>query len=81
MQNIFPLLYLLLKRDIEIFEYAKTEKLDRDELWDAADNILRVHTAVMSRYKDLRSQSRHFANDCVYQLLILLSSPVHSAKG
>ena len=43
-----------LKRDIEIFDQARTQKLDREELWDSADTILAVFTVVMDRYRDLK---------------------------
>ncbi|KAJ3543517.1 hypothetical protein NM688_g5844 [Phlebia brevispora] len=52
---IYPLLYLLLKRDIEIFEVAKTKILHKDELWDSADSILWVYDAVWARYRDLKA--------------------------
>lgn len=48
------MLYLLLKRDIEIFEVAKTKVLHKDELWDSADSILWVYDAIWQRHKDLK---------------------------
>ncbi len=56
-QYIFPLMYLLLKRDIEIFHTAKTQILHNDELWDAAESLLYVYDAVTFRHKDLSGTS------------------------
>lgn len=46
-------MYLLLKRDIEIFHAAKTNVLHNDELWDAAESLLYVYDAIMLRHRDL----------------------------
>lgn len=48
------MLYLLLKRDINIVEAAKTKVLHKDELWDSADSILWVYDAIWQRHKDLK---------------------------
>lgn len=53
LQFIFPLLYLLLKRDFEIFRLSRTKVIHKDELWDSADTILYVMDVVANRYSDL----------------------------
>ncbi|PSS05479.1 hypothetical protein PHLCEN_2v3761 [Hermanssonia centrifuga] len=49
----FPLIYLLLKRDIEVFRIARTKVLHKEELLDSADSVLWVLKAVNYRYLDL----------------------------
>ena len=56
-------MYLLLQRDAELFEKAKTTILNKDELWDSADSILWVYDAVDARYTDLKGL---FGFDSVY---------------
>ncbi|TFK85020.1 hypothetical protein K466DRAFT_647032 [Polyporus arcularius HHB13444] len=69
---VFPMLYLLLKKDYEVMRLARTKVINKDELWDAADTIEWVFQAVNFRYKDLqdifrqqkldpRQQFRNFA--------------------
>ena len=53
-QYIYPLLYLLMKRDLNLFELAKTRVLHDEELWDSADSITWVYEAVRVRMNDLR---------------------------
>ena len=43
-----------MKRDLEIFETAKTKVLHHDELWDSADSILWVYDVLWHRHKDLK---------------------------
>ncbi|KAI0708178.1 hypothetical protein C8T65DRAFT_211601 [Cerioporus squamosus] len=50
---LFPLLYLLLHRDFEIFRVCRTKVIHKDELWDSSDTILYVLDAVIDRYYDL----------------------------
>ncbi|RPD54176.1 hypothetical protein L227DRAFT_580748 [Lentinus tigrinus ALCF2SS1-6] len=52
-KTLFPLLYLLLRRDFEIFRVCRTRMIHKDELWDASDTILYVLDAVINRYNDL----------------------------
>ena len=53
-QYVFPMLYLLLKKDYEVMRLARKKVVSKDELWDAADTIEWVLQAVDFRYKDLQ---------------------------
>ena len=55
-QYLFPLMYLLLQRDLAIFHVAKRRILHKEELLDAADSLLWVLKAVNYRYMDLSSR-------------------------
>ncbi|KAI0633741.1 hypothetical protein C8Q77DRAFT_1157905 [Trametes polyzona] len=50
---LFPLLYLLLKRDLEIFRLCRKMVVHKDELWDSADTMVWVFDAVDFRQNDL----------------------------
>ena len=64
LQAFYPLFYLLLMRDIEIFETAKTTVLNQEELWDSAESILYVFDAMCERLNELRgTQTRHACSD------------------
>ncbi|GBE85444.1 hypothetical protein SCP_0706310 [Sparassis crispa] len=52
-KNIFPLIYLLLKRDFEIMRLCRTKVVNRDELWDCADSLQRVFDALQARHDEL----------------------------
>ncbi|KAI0353281.1 hypothetical protein OH77DRAFT_1407600 [Trametes cingulata] len=52
---LFPLLYLLLKRDYEIMRLARTVIIHKDELWDSTDTIQWVLRAVTDRQLDLEN--------------------------
>ncbi|KAJ7584970.1 hypothetical protein C8J56DRAFT_139201 [Mycena floridula] len=52
---VMPLLYLLLKRHLDIFRLAQKRNLHADELWDAADTIQWVLKAVNARVEVLQS--------------------------
>ncbi|GJE96219.1 hypothetical protein PsYK624_124130 [Phanerochaete sordida] len=52
---MFPLVYLLLKRDIQVFCIAKKLILHKEELLDSADSLLWVFRAVTYRYLDLKT--------------------------
>ena len=56
-QHLFPLLYLLLKRDFEIMRIAQHTVLHKDELWDSANTIEWVFQAVGERHRNLESKS------------------------
>ena len=43
-----------MKRDLNLFELAKTRVLHDEELWDSADSITWVYEAVRVRMNDLR---------------------------
>ncbi|PIL33826.1 hypothetical protein GSI_03532 [Ganoderma sinense ZZ0214-1] len=51
--HLFPLLWLLLRRDFEIFRLCRHTLIHKDELWDSADTILWVLDAVSERHNDL----------------------------
>ncbi|KAI8975856.1 hypothetical protein BD414DRAFT_423775 [Trametes punicea] len=50
---LFPLLYLLLKRDFEIIRLCQNVVIHRDELWKSADSLGWVFHAVDKRQKEL----------------------------
>ncbi|CAL1709434.1 unnamed protein product [Somion occarium] len=52
-KHVLPLVYLLLKRDLEIFRVAQYKVIHKDELWDATENLLCVFDAVVLRVTDL----------------------------
>nr|GAT44772.1 predicted protein [Mycena chlorophos] len=54
-RTVFPLLYLLLKRHLEIFRVGQKHTLDTEELWDAADTVTWVLDAVNARVELLQS--------------------------
>ncbi|KAL6299183.1 hypothetical protein BKA93DRAFT_612607 [Sparassis latifolia] len=53
-KHIFPLIYLLLKRDFEIVRLCRTKVIDRNELRDCADSLKWVFDAVQARYDELK---------------------------
>ena len=57
LQHVFPLLYLLLKRDFEIMRLARTQCLHVDELFDSMNTIIWVFQAVNDRHDDLAGAS------------------------
>ncbi|CDO75523.1 hypothetical protein BN946_scf184871.g4 [Trametes cinnabarina] len=54
-KSLFPLLYLLLKRDFELFRLAQRRILHKEELLDSADTIVWVFDAVDYRHGDLEA--------------------------
>ncbi|KAJ6593779.1 hypothetical protein B0H19DRAFT_34811 [Mycena capillaripes] len=52
---LLPMIYLLLKRDFEIFRVAQKKVLHPDELWDAADTLGWVVSAAQERVDLLES--------------------------
>ncbi|KAJ6475237.1 hypothetical protein C8R47DRAFT_1220710 [Mycena vitilis] len=52
---LLPLIYLLLKRDFEIFRICQRQVIHPDELWDAADTIGWVVSAARERVDLLES--------------------------
>ena len=57
-KHLYPLLWLLLRRDFEIFRLCRTTVIHKDELWDSADTLLWVFDAVTDRHKDLEGTVR-----------------------
>ncbi|PIL29979.1 hypothetical protein GSI_07890 [Ganoderma sinense ZZ0214-1] len=51
--HVFPLLYLLLKRDFEIMRLARKKCLHSDELKDSMHTIMSVFTAINERHQNL----------------------------
>ncbi|KAI0331154.1 hypothetical protein GY45DRAFT_1276344 [Cubamyces sp. BRFM 1775] len=66
-KSLFPLLYLLLKRDFEIFRLCQKMIIHKDELWDAADTITWVFDAVVYRHNDLEALFKQQRLDPVQQ--------------
>ncbi|KAH9894903.1 hypothetical protein C8Q73DRAFT_644952 [Cubamyces lactineus] len=66
-KSLFPLLYLLLKRDFEIFRLCQKMIIHKDELWDAADTIVWVFDAVAYRHNDLEALFKQQRLDPVQQ--------------
>ncbi|TBU25684.1 hypothetical protein BD311DRAFT_492317 [Dichomitus squalens] len=52
-KHLFPLLYLLLKRDFEIMRLARTQCLHVDELFDSMSTVMWVMEAVNERHDSL----------------------------
>ncbi|CAK5278153.1 unnamed protein product [Mycena citricolor] len=52
---LFPVLFLLLERHLEIFRVCQTHVVHPDELWDAADTVIYVFDAVKARLDDLQT--------------------------
>ena len=64
-QNVMPLLYLLLKRDFEIFRICCSKDIHPDELWDSADTIVWTFDAIWLRHNDLEGRRRTPPNSTV----------------
>ncbi|KAH9855711.1 hypothetical protein C2E23DRAFT_723446 [Lenzites betulinus] len=54
-KHLFPLLWLLLKRDYEILRVARTTVIHKDELWDSASTLKWVFRAVNDRCTNLEN--------------------------
>ncbi|KAI8975832.1 hypothetical protein BD414DRAFT_497057 [Trametes punicea] len=54
-KSLFPLLYLLMKRDFEIFRACQKVVAHKLELWDSADSIVWVFDAVTYRHNELEA--------------------------
>ena len=61
-KHLYPLLWLLLRRDFEIFRLCRTTVIHKDELWDSADTLLWIFDAVTDRHKDLEGRSETLFN-------------------
>jgi len=55
-QTLFPMLYLVLKRDLEKISLARKHVLADSELPDAVDTIQCITSAAMYRITDLRGE-------------------------
>ncbi|KAI0661089.1 hypothetical protein C8Q70DRAFT_911215 [Cubamyces menziesii] len=66
-KSLFALLYLLLKRDHQIFRLCQKMIVHKDELWDAADTIMWVYDAAVNRYDDLKELFKQQRADPVQQ--------------
>ncbi|KAI0265430.1 hypothetical protein BC834DRAFT_879420 [Gloeopeniophorella convolvens] len=61
-KNVFPLIYLLMKRHYEIMRVMRHKVLDARELWYAVESILYVKDAIKYRVNDLTNifqQQKH----------------------
>ncbi|KAI1783149.1 hypothetical protein LXA43DRAFT_904186 [Ganoderma leucocontextum] len=54
-KHLFPLLWLLLHRDFEIFRRCRNTVIHKDELWDSADTIVWVFDAITQRHDDMEA--------------------------
>ncbi|PIL29978.1 hypothetical protein GSI_07889 [Ganoderma sinense ZZ0214-1] len=69
-KHVFPLLYLLLKRDFEIMRLARKECLHVHELEDSMRAILVVFTAVRKRYEHLAESFKQQGLEPVLQFRV-----------
>lgn len=69
---MFPVLYLLLKRDYEIFRVCRKMVVHKDELWDSADTLVWVFDAVDFRHNELEGTSN---NESVGSRASLICTP------
>ncbi|KAI0644525.1 hypothetical protein C8Q79DRAFT_777894 [Trametes meyenii] len=67
---LFPLLYLLLKRDFEIFRLCRKMVVHKDELWDSGDTIVWVFDAVDFRHNDLEALFKQQKLDAAQQFKV-----------
>ncbi|KAI0666566.1 hypothetical protein C8Q78DRAFT_1107669 [Trametes maxima] len=67
---LFPLLYLLLKRDFEIFRICRKMVVHKDELWDSGDTIVWVFDAVDFRHNDLEALFKQQKMDVAQQFKV-----------
>ncbi|KAH9838710.1 uncharacterized protein C8Q71DRAFT_752552 [Rhodofomes roseus] len=56
---LFPLLYLMLQRDLQILKICRHHIVDERELWDCGDNILTVVNACKTRKQSLGETFSH----------------------
>ncbi|THH02008.1 hypothetical protein EW026_g787 [Hermanssonia centrifuga] len=69
--HIFPLMYLLLRRDIELFRLAKHQIFWQDDLFiTAISNMQWVYDSVTSRYRELSALFKHKGLDVGSQMKI-----------
>ncbi|THH29709.1 hypothetical protein EUX98_g4473 [Antrodiella citrinella] len=54
--HVLPLVYLLLKRELQIFRMATRIQLHRDEIWDCADSHFWIQRSIEFRVDDLRNR-------------------------
>ncbi|KAI0373412.1 hypothetical protein BV20DRAFT_937448 [Pilatotrama ljubarskyi] len=69
-KSLFPLLYLLLKRDFEIFRLCRKTVIHKDELWDSADTIVWVFDAVAQRHDELETLFKQQKLDAAQQFKV-----------
>ena len=62
-QTLFPMLYLVFKRDLQKINLARKHVLADSELPDAEETILCITSAAMYRITDLRSENTHVTRD------------------
>ncbi|TBU55048.1 hypothetical protein BD310DRAFT_934540 [Dichomitus squalens] len=70
---LFPLLWLLLHRDFEIFRLCRTTVIHKDELWDSADTIVWVFDAITDRHNDLLASFKQQKLDATEQFKVFAS--------
>ena len=55
-QHLFPLVYLMLHRDLQVLRACQNNIVAEGELWDSFDNILNVTIACRNRKEALRGE-------------------------
>ncbi|CDO69805.1 hypothetical protein BN946_scf184803.g3 [Trametes cinnabarina] len=70
---LFPLLYLLLKRDYEIMRLSRNIIIHKDELWDSSDTLQWVFRAVDDRYTNLENLFKQQNLDPTQQFRVFAS--------
>ncbi|KAI1785577.1 hypothetical protein LXA43DRAFT_899476 [Ganoderma leucocontextum] len=70
-KQIFPLLYLLLKRDFEVMRLARTQCLHVDELYESTRAVSRVLRVVKQRHKYLADMFKQQRLDPTQQFNIV----------
>ncbi|KAI9062327.1 hypothetical protein FKP32DRAFT_1612624 [Trametes sanguinea] len=70
---LFPLLYLLLRRDYEIMRLATRAVIHKDELWDSSDTLSYVFRAVEDRYINLENLFKQQNLDPAQQFKVFAS--------
>ena len=78
-QHLFPLLWLLLRRDFEIFRLCRNTVIHKDELWDSADTIVWVFDAINQRHDDLQGVPRNYVQTGTV-LIDFLASSIQATK-
>ena len=81
LQHVFPLLYLLLKRDFEIMRLARTQCLHVDELFDSMNTIIWVFQAVNDRHDDLAGAFSSMRGTDSQRLIILLRRSIRATEA
>ncbi|KAH8097003.1 hypothetical protein BXZ70DRAFT_943874 [Cristinia sonorae] len=66
--HLFPLVYLILRRDLDLFKIAQTNVVDRREFQVAVNSLQWVNTAVRSRIADIAEMYKQRSLDVTTHL-------------